>query len=96
MYEKWLADDGKDLELTKKQIEEIKKKIDEVQTSQANHEGALAEKETVLADKEALLSVSGAVLFRNDLSASSSPVCSHTWACRACTSNCAKRTSSSR
>lgn len=58
MYEKWLADDGKDLELTKKQIEELREKINSVQASQEVHEGVLSQKEAALADKEAVLTVS--------------------------------------
>ena len=57
MYEKWLADDGKDLDLTRKQIDELRKKIDEVQASQLAHEEALSQKEDALNSKESILSV---------------------------------------
>jgi hypothetical protein len=57
MYEKWLADDGKDLALTKKQIEEMRDKINEVQASQQVHEDAMLSKESALSDKESILTV---------------------------------------
>merc|ERR1712167_497544 len=56
MYEKWLADDGEDLALTRSQIKDLKEQMDTVQLGQEANRQMLEAKEAALADKEVLLS----------------------------------------
>ncbi len=58
MYEKWLADDGKDLELNREAIKQLSDQIQAVKNSQANHESLLGDKADALEDKEDILMVS--------------------------------------
>jgi hypothetical protein len=61
MYEKWLADDGKSLELNRDAINELKAQIAAVKRSQENHEALLGGKADALRDKEAILMVSNTI-----------------------------------
>ena len=58
MYEKWLSDDGKSLELNRDKIRELKKQIEAVKSSQDLHEQKLNEKADALGTKEDILMVS--------------------------------------
>eukprot|EP00042_Codosiga_hollandica_P026070 m.120577 g.120577 ORF g.120577 m.120577 type:complete len:185 (+) comp52085_c0_seq1:180-734(+) len=55
MYEKWLADDGKSLELNRDAIKELKAQIESVKNSQETHEALLGDKADALSDKEEIL-----------------------------------------
>ena len=57
MYEKWLADDGDKLRVTKASILELREKIQAVRSGQDTANSALGDKEAVLAEKEQMLSV---------------------------------------
>ena len=57
MYEKWLADDGDKLRITKASILELREKIQQVRNGQNNANSVLGDKESVLAQKEQMLSV---------------------------------------
>lgn len=56
MYEKWLADDGDKLRITKAQILELREKIQAVRDGQDSKNSILTDKETALAEKEQILS----------------------------------------
>ena len=57
MYEKWLDDDGTQMQLTKSKIKELKDKIDAVMKSQDAHQDGLDEKEQLVNEKEDILTV---------------------------------------
>ena len=57
MYEKWLDDDGTQMQLTKSKIKELKDKIDAVMKSQDAHQDGLDEKEVLVNEKEDILTV---------------------------------------
>merc|ERR1712196_32142 len=56
MYEKWLADDGDKLRITKAQILEVKEKIQSIRDGQNSKNDILMDKEETLAQKEQVLS----------------------------------------
>ena len=49
MYEKWLDDDGTQMQLTKQKIKDLKPKIDTVMKSQDAHQEVLESKESLSA-----------------------------------------------
>ncbi len=57
MYEKWLADDGKSLEISRAEIKELNAQIEAVKASQQAHESLLGDKADALANKEDILMV---------------------------------------
>ena len=62
MYEKWLDDDGTQMQLTKSKIKVLKDKIDAVMKSQDAHQDALSSKEDLVNEKEDILTVCGCIL----------------------------------
>lgn len=57
MYEKWLADDGDKLRITKAQILDMREKVDSIHSGQTSKDAILSDKEDALAEKEQVLSV---------------------------------------
>jgi hypothetical protein len=57
MYEKWLADDGDKLRLTKSTILDLREKIQKVRSGQNSVNDALGDKEEGLVLKEQMLAV---------------------------------------
>jgi len=55
MYEKWLDDDGTQMQLTKQKIKDLKGKIDAVMKSQDAHQDVLESKESLVNEKEDIL-----------------------------------------
>jgi chromosome segregation ATPase len=56
MYEKWLADDGEKLRLTKANVLSMRQQIESVRLNQDTKEDILGDKEAALGEKEAVLS----------------------------------------